>query len=130
MEDDVIATALAGIGRVETCSDPMDEFVRVFASLGETHGTQLGVFFSPTDRSRFTEKLKRAVTPVYAERLGADPADPRVRALFDMFFSTIFSQIASWFGEKSALSSDEVLVLNRSLFEGWFVPQLKSLPNK
>lgn len=114
----------------ETVDDPMDGLVRAFASLSETHVMQLGVLFSPTNRSRFTEKLKRAVTPIYAQRLSADLKDPHVRALFDMFFSAIFSQIATWFGGESSLSSDEVLALNRSLFEGWLVPQLEEQTDK
>jgi AcrR family transcriptional regulator len=125
MEDDVISAVLDGVAKRKPEDSPADELASVFARLNETHRMQLGVLFAPTNRSRFTEKLKRAVEPVYAEPLGADLGDPRVRALLDMFFSAVFSQVAKWFDGSSALSPDEVLELNRSLLETWLVPQLK-----
>jgi AcrR family transcriptional regulator len=127
MEDDVVATVLDGIAERAHGATSVDELAGIFARLNETHRMQLHILLAPANRSRFTEKLKRAVAPLYAESLGADLGDMRVRALLDMFFSAIFSQVAKWFDGSSTLSPDEVLKLNRSLLETWLIPQLKDL---
>lgn len=130
MEDDVVATVLDGVVKRNPEANPADELASVFARLNKTHRMQLGVLLAPANRTRFTEKLKQAVAPVYAEPLGADMDSPRVRALLDMFFSAIFSQVAKWFDGSSDLSPDEVLALNRSLLEAWLMPQLKGTSAK
>jgi AcrR family transcriptional regulator len=142
MEDDVIATVLDSVSKGGSRAVPADEFeggagavpvdelAGAFAKLNETHRMQLGILFSPANRSKFTEKLKRAVAPIYAKSLGADLENPRTRALLDMFFSAIFSQVAKWFDGSSTLSPDEVLELNRSLLETWLVPQLEDSPTE
>ncbi|MGI6217380.1 MAG: TetR/AcrR family transcriptional regulator [Coriobacteriales bacterium] len=130
MEDDVVATVLKDIEKRSPETALADEFSAAFARLNETHRMQLGVLFSPANRSRFTEKLKQAVAPIYAESLGADLGNPRARALLDMFFSAIFSQVAKWFDGSNTLSPDEVLKLNRSLLEMWLMPQLRNSSEK
>ncbi len=127
LEDRVIGSLIEKLqGKI--AGDRMDDaFFHTFASLCNEKRDVLLVLLSNDNIAHLIGKTEKKIMPLCAEIYSVDGCDRRLEYVMKIYYAGAFSALASWLHSPGSIPEAEMLDVVRSLFEGWFIPEIRKL---